>query len=594
MFLCSLYTKPWRGKVFWGNLGKCSFISNLRGGDEMVDNQSLPEQTSLSWINIVKQFTEICREFEYLTEKTRGAAKREETLEKGKKWAKEFDQIRKDKSILLFGNSNNLYDAENQYKFSQYSEISIDDLSRQIDFSLQEDSGENVNVEEVLENKKEYLQAYFGVKYEGEWSKKEIYQIHQLLLILYKCENRDEKGKRGILKNMQAASFWRFRNEKENPYYEQMFFIRQELLKALYFEDAIVIEYVAGLYRFCINSLAEATVQRVIDELVVDGWDFLFGNYESEIHDDLYKLIVVNLKRLNSEKQTLVQKPNDLFGYAYLRFLLLGIEDTIEEPRMIIDIDQLHKEESWRFDVHPVWQRLDKMVKFAPKKIICVDESKNLAKIRKGKDLIPISDFVKDSAKDIAREIWQEKFEEKHYVAIRRGANNYSKLALLYSLYTLKTPPYEITIVEILTIIHLYENCKSGKKTQRTGYNGGQFGRRDKMFKTIMGYLPDDISNDIMIKAIEDGLYEIVCFMNTLNALIANESERTVKNRVEIRKELFIYLKKVIPLLELEPHTYRTLTDIAESIMSTDELQQYCIWKEKKTQTELFECLRPT
>ena len=533
---------------------------------------------------MVHHFNEICRKYEYFADREKDLIFKKRALQQGAKCAKKFNKIKKTRGKSLFGASHNVYDAQICYEDLETIAPSITDLIKEI-FKLNianEDEAPTLkNPRSILQEQKRYLKVYFGMEYEGEWMSKQNYQIHQLLLIIYRCA---EKNKHGILSNIESASFWRFRNEQENPYKEPILFIKSELLKALTFNEAIAMEYIAGIFRFCINTLAEVTVKRVTDEL-----DYLAQLYESEIREDLYRLILLNLKTLNGEEQPLFLESDNLFLRAYFHFLLLGVEDTSKELGIDgINLDELHRERSWRFNVLPVWKGVEEFIKNAPKKNNCINKIKNVVQIRAGKYLMPVGDFVEDRAKDIAREIWKEKFENKHYMAVRRDAHNYGKLALLYSLYNPKNYRYEVELEELLTIIHLYEKCKGQQVTYRMGYNGGKAGRKDKKFKAILGDLPEDIPNDIMIKATEAGLYEIVCFMNTLNSLLANDSERTVKDRVEIKTELFVYLKKVIPMMEFEGRKYKTLTDIAESIISTEELKKYCLWKEKKTQMELF------
>ena len=86
----------------------------------------------------------------------------------------------------------------------------------------------------------------------------------------------------------------------------------------------------------------------------------------------------------------------------------------------------------------------------------------------------------------------------------------------------------------------------------------------------------------------EERWYELASFMNTLDSMLKNETNEMLENRREISKEMLIYLKRIVPLLEEVPRKYNDLTEIAESIVSKHTLEQYCRWKEKKKGIKLF------
>ncbi len=574
------------------------------------------DELRMGWEAIVDNFTEASRVLEHLVETRHNQQEREKAF--GIMWgyAERLDKQKKEDAFFLFGTSENYYDAQYSYEPGRNITDHIADLSSRFynsqDMSKcrtsrkrlqrQSEAQKEIRTEgkdkvqelpffieesdSFVRDKIVYLQDYFGIAYDDQnWSQEQWFQVHQLLLILVKCEAK----KTGILRRIREASFWRFRHEEGNPYWDFMQFIRRELLKSISFQDAVTLEYFAGTLRFCTNTLADAIVSRVTDEN--SGWCHISTN---EVRNDLYPLILKRLKELNTSVETDFKKPEDLFIRAYLHFLLLSIDDELQEPRLEIDLSLLYKEKPDY--ITPFVEEKWKESRFSDNqaKNPVVGDVNTAAHIHWQGNFELVESFVVRETSKIVSEIWRNdslvnrtesemaRLLKNRKQNIKRHSKGYAKVALLFLFYNRRKPPFVISLNELLGLIYLYEKCQFAQLTKRTGYNGGKNEHRDKTFTAIIGDLGDNIPLSIVFRDVERGWYEISCFMNTLNLLLDNATENGRSTSIEIKKELVRYLKKVIPVLGEESRIYRDITEIGEGIISTGKLRSYHAWKKKQ------------
>ena len=151
-----------------------------------------------------------------------------------------------------------------------------------------------------------------------------------------------------------------------------------------------------------------------------------------------------------------------------------------------------------------------------------------------------------------------------------------------------------ISINELLGSIFLFHECEKREKgsfclaSREGSYYGGKNRRKEKQIKSIINDLDITLDYKVVFGDREERWYELASFMNTLDSMLKNETNEMLENRREISKEMLIYLKRIVPLLEEVPRKYNDLTEIAESIVSKHTLEQYCRWKEKKKGIKLF------
>ncbi|HWR42272.1 hypothetical protein [Sporomusa sp.] len=571
----------------------------------MEGSQISKKKIDLSWDDMVSEFIEYCRELGHLVEREKTTDKIVKVSKKVVVRTKELDQIRKNFSLRLFSDSNNLFDAHNHYRFnSDQSESSLSQLIREIELQENTDIG---NIFNYLDKKKKYLKQFLGLDYKQNWLPEQEFQIHQLLLILFRCAL---KGKKGILENISESSFWRFRNEEDNPYKDSVFFIQKELLKGINFIDALNIVHFVENFRFCLNYTTKVIVDSVLKELISPSQEDIIS-----VRDDLLTMILVYLKELNTGKQVTFEGFDNLFLRAFYNFRLLGISDSLKEPRLEISLDYINDKSAGALDSLKKRLRLNELLLTKYSDMQKKSDSKsNTVWVKFVNRLEPVEDFIKENERYIAECLGSEVYP----IAVQRHSADYVKLVRLFLLYNMADEPYVVTAHELFWIIFLYEECqfhekplgcvtsiiyrmkKIGKVGEfhrvalRYGYNGGKTNRKNKRFLEILRDLrEEDISPDLMIRDKANELYEIICFLNTLNSLLAQESDKLVKTKLEIKKQLYIYLRRVTPLKDTESRKYLDITQIAESIMGTDKLRQYCKWKEMKMQKKLFKCLHP-
>lgn len=555
-------------------------------------------EDKLSWLTMVKDFSEHCRIFERLVEEEIEPEERKELWCNIVLLADYFDKHKKERKEELFENSCNCYDAQNTYEQDCKGRFkpSMRHFVEQIDAAsiIKYDATEKVlplnseikNLERAFDLRKKYLKTFFGIEYKKAKTEVQKFQVFQLLLILFRCE---QKTKRGILKEISGSSFWRFRIEEENPYRNAIDFIRSELLKSLSFKDAAAITYFAGQIRSCMYSVAEFIVNTVIKAKRLNA-----AILDNEIRLELQRRILSNLKELNALNKTEVLEKNmeDFFWRAYLHFLLLGIEDSIDKPYLHLSLQELWEDK-------PTWL-------MPPIKMPLIDQQRREMEItRRGCCEEELSDrnIVLDNLKSFINEevefISRRALGESN-AALRKTIKRYNddgiyfKLARLYCDYKLRPVSDGISLNELLGCIFLFHACVqretgNSKLTSRKGsYHGGEKRRQEMQIRSILNDVYVTLDNKIDFRDDEVRWYELASFMNTLDSMLKNELDEMVENRRQISEEMLVYLIKIVPLSPEVPRKYKDITEIADSIVSKDTLEQYCRWKEKKKGIELF------
>ena len=564
---------------------------------------------TLTWEELTCEFSEQCRKFEKWVEqryefdehnRSIRNGVRDGIIEKLGTLAYAIDKQKLKRHHELFAKSNNSYDAQNKYDDFLKKESSVKSssffLAKQVYYELTLKNGREPvtskgDIDRLVRNKIEYLPDFFGVEYkQDEWSEEQWFQIHQLLLILYRCANIKNK----ILDGMRKGAIWRFQDKSENPYQEGINFIRRELLKGISFSDAFAIERYAGTIRHAVHSMA-------------DGIVLMIGNNRrntadlpiEEIQNDLYPLILKNLKKLNKEesRKACFDSTNDLFWRAYLHFLLLGIEDTSStpylklEPQVIDSMKRAHKsffQEAWSES------KAANNQSGINQDTIKSDE----VGVKIGDQIDCLERFIQNEAKIIVKKLWG-KTDSKSIATMRRYNKKkiYLSLAKMYCRYNLFAEPHVIFLSELVGMVCLFHECIKQETADKflvpreSAFKGGNKSRLEKQIFTIVSEIARDnksVNYTFFFGDKEERTYEMECFMNTLTAILDNEPSVVMKYGDQIAKETRAYLLENVPLLDNVPRRYKDLHEIALSIFSVKEMENYCFRKEKELGMELF------
>ena len=556
------------------------------------------EKDKFNWIAMVEHFSDLCREFEECVQRKDASEDWPVFYQLICNYASYYDEVKLKYRAELFGKSYNWYDAQNLYEqdWKEKPKLTLSSLIEQVNMesAMKDDAmGSDLSPDNEIKNlnraiglRKKHLNTFFGLEFKEAKTEAQKYQVLQLLLILFRCE---QETKQGILDEIKESSFWRFRTEVGNPYQNAIGFIRSELLKGLSFKEAAIIERFAGQIRFGIHNTAEAIVNRVINAkrlgaLIVDN----------EIRCDLQQIILSNLRELNKTKESevLEKEMADFFWRAYLRFLLLGVTDSIMTPYLGLHPEELWEDKPTLFTVAELESRVEQR------------KTSEMAKKRGYKEALTSSNIALDEIESLINDEVEfiavrvlGKLDAKIRRTIRRYNNEYRiylKLARLYCDYHGMSISRGISINELLGSIFLFHECEKREKgsfclTSREGsYYGGKNRRKEKQIKSIINDLDITLDYKVVFGDREERWYELASFMNTLDSMLKNETNEMLENRREISKEMLIYLKRIVPLLEEVPRKYNDLTEIAESIVSKHTLEQYCRWKEKKKGIKLF------
>ena len=476
------------------------------------------DKDQFDWLAMVENFFGLCREFEECVQGKDASEDWPVFYQLLCNYARYYDEVKLKHRDELLGESYNCYDAQNSYAqdCKEKCKPSMRHLLEQVTAeNTLPPNNEIKNLNRAFDARKKYLKTFFGLEFKEAKTEVQKYQVLQLLLILFRCE---QETKKGILDEIKESSFWRFRTEAENPYQHAIGFIRSELLKGLSFMEALAIERFAGLIRFGTHHTAEAIVNRVISvkrlgALISDG----------EISRDVQTMILCSLKELNDTDKHELLKDNitDVFWRAYLQFLLLGVEDSIIQPYLDVSFDELRKNMPTLFTVAELESRVEQR------------KTSEMAKKRGYKEALTSSNIALDEIESLINDEVEfiavrvlGKLDAKIRRTIRRYNNEYRiylKLARLYCDYHGMSISRGISINELLGSIFLFHECEKREKgsfclTSREGsYYGGKNRRKEKQIKSIINDLDITLDYKVVFGDREERWYELASFMNTLD-----------------------------------------------------------------------------
>lgn len=540
---------------------------------------------------------------------------------------KEFTQ--KSDEFLFGGNSNmdfsSYYDLacrsdERKEELNLKNEIimdakSLDDLKNKIynaDNTLATDLS---NINGQLTGKIAYLNIYFGIdRSEEELRSSDLAILH----ILYKVFN-DANLKKGILSNTKKSTFLRFYQNQYNPYCDTILFIRSCFLQVIGFKEAYYIEHVRRLIYLALNTTEDKFYENIISimsEFDNKKKDLLRDIYvSSNVRKKLCNLISAQLESILNTKKYEWQHPasdnlteNEIdFIQAYFHFITLGVEDVVNKPLLSL-------KNTKRFS-----DMIDNGCSILPEFGEWCERS-DLRDII-NKNSLYIAQFIADEELDLIKD---RKNLESRQANIKNHCDNYIKLCkFLYDTNILKG----INHIKFLILIYLCEKCRRDKiNIRKEGYQGGIPERKTISMKTVFDYVekndlsffeptltkkfieyarenikrkengqkPIDDGNFIeklrqkdmnQLKRMEDAnkvvddkevikIYGLIAFGNTVESLYRGESKALLESRKQMRKYLYTYFKKTIPLLKQRNFPFKSLEDYREDILPQELLRR--------------------
>jgi len=439
----------------------------------------------------------------------------------------------------------------------------------------------------MLKNKIPYLQSFFGLKV-GLHSKITPAQL-ALLHILFLVENKGNKLHQGLLDKLLTSSFLRFYPNNSN-YYEHFIFIRSCLLQKITFQEAYCFENVKGLICFAVNGMEKHLLQCTTDYI-----KSLDEDKGAKLDDKIYKNIF-NIRLLNCTRYLLAKKRNKKYTWddpvscdlsdaesvwieAYFHFIKLGIRDVVNEPVL-----PGYGIENGSCDI---WDRIRFLnnEEFLALRNTLPDFSYGYTA---QKSLLQLRDFIMDNVQEVVHLIADDDNEVKRLKTnVKNHCNCYINLCNFMWRNSLISAP---TLNELMKIIYLFEKCCSHKvNIQKNGFRGGEPKRRTISMKTILLYFNfdycDDIQGDKLVYGFEhtqegdfaDIFYGIMAFCNTIVSISNQESGCLIKERKKMKRALYRYFNKMIPLLKQNDDSFCLLSDYVEEFFPTKHLRRFCL-----------------
>ncbi|SCM82573.1 hypothetical protein KL86SPO_50344 [uncultured Sporomusa sp.] len=493
---------------------------------------------------------------------------------------------------------------------------------------------ESDRIYEQLQGKTRYLKYYFGiVTPDSLLSSSELALVH----ILYETEKmvhpvaqekslnkKDSKEKpnkgKGKLNDLLEASFLRF-YQNNNPYYEYMIFIKACLLQKISFKEAYCCEYVRGLIYFGVNAF-EDQLYNIIKHSMQRIDEDTAHQLEQKSDENHMRRLLCNhtrwqwIQRLrefksNKEKYRWDNPVSDIsdeennFIQAYYHFSKLGVRDVINQPilsqvkerkqflllKLVCQstlADNITSWNTWRDgELIPKKPFYKNFPRFS-----CWEDAR--------KDLEKLKNHIKENSKvlgwlvvGVEPEFWflvdkkeaSVKDKKKRIKNQGRNIKNHAEcyIGLCEFIWQNKLLP-NISEEVFLIIIYLYEYYSNiEEKINKPGFRAGEAARREMSIKTILSYFKNvdrDFTSyqfdNIPGKEFCDVFYGIVAFCNAVLSFSHEERNDLVTERKKMKRALYKYFNKMIPLLKQHDYPFPTLNHLREELFPEEQLKIFC------------------
>ena len=523
------------------------------------------------WKELVKGYRELSSQFRFVTYNDRNPNRIKAYAQKLQKYAEEFakeyeflqQELRDDDFaalILKYGKIETLSDLVLALQ-KEYKEFhKKNKFHKKILLGIE-------NMSSTIENHQGHLQALFGIQWEELLSEEERQEYFQILVILYQCSRNFGSH---VLSNLRKSSYFRFKMSIEkDAYSEPIQYLFEKLFKKIVIGGVVDIEVWVGFFRYGSHQeefLWENIKSELSKELLKNNLiDNLLTN-DDKMH--FFEILLKEVQRINNIEVVSRETPN-LFWKAYSHFLLLEVEDGIVQEQL-----ELNRKDFYEFDMvkrhQEVYSSLIKLKNREPDSIaefLKLKEENNLVSFLTNNSKILVERLYGSNLGVINRKRYFDNKIEKIVV-----------LAMFKRRYWNQSFDNAISLAELLYMIYLFEYSEIKKETltKRKMYKKNNKNKSDLRIKSILNILISENKYNSDIENREEEMYELFCFMNTVQSLMRKETEEIVIIKRALRHELFKYMKNNKMLMKTDQKTKITnFTEVAKILLLSKPVQNY-------------------
>ncbi len=361
-----------------------------------------------------------------------------------------------------------------------------------------------------------YLRKFFGVEYDDKSSSEsEKYETLRLLKILHDCLEKYQIDLAYLLRMSILKQNWQI----PNSYSKTFEFIKERVIVRnsdsgyrVDFRTIMDLEKYNNSVRSFINFFSEGIISHILEQL-----DSPCCRVKRFICEKIYQSITANLSEMKPSSCEKLNYSEAIQCYAYEHFLMLDVADE-NYSEFYSKFFTVEAEEDF-------YSRAEDFLLSNEIESIPLDKISDVAKKRK-----------KELAKIINADIGNDKELRKFSLRIERHKENYAVIGRVYNLGINRDEFSELSGLETLSIIYLYEYLSdTGKDIPlHNGYNSiceEDKKRRDLKIKDLVKKLRARFESKKIDSPLSDEEYFLACSYLTEQMYILT-NHRTIKIQI--------------------------------------------------------------
>lgn len=388
---------------------------------------------------------------------------------------------------------------------------------------------------EIKKIYRNFLPKYFGYVYNDKMNDDEKYELIRLTKILYDCKM--ECGvDLGVLKRI---SLLQFRMDIPSSYQKAINFIKARIVLRrhdadchLSFQNLIAIERYCSAVKNFIYSIPIISVNQIISRIATPTYQVY-----RYVDKCVYSELMNNMNELPSIDYDVIMPAEGIQVISYFDFLTKDIEsvydnDDVDKNIVVLTDSIYYAEDGWR----NYW-------------------IKNVTYVNN------IEEFVIGHVEAIVMIIYSKvvdykdkKLMRKYVTRIKKHIPYYMKMMRIYNIGMSGNENDFLTVREVALLISAFETINDAKFgiPLYSGYSGGR--RKRQKIKKLLDKIERTLNKEDYNHQLEAEEFFVASYwlFNYMHMVMMCQTEETINLMNEIRRKLYEYFKKNIPLLTNE------------------------------------------
>ena len=413
---------------------------------------------------------------------------------------------------------------------------------------------------ELWKLNRNYLRKFFSIEYDDKYfSESEKYETLRLIKILYDCINECQVDLAYLLRMSALKQNWKI----PNSYSKAFEFIKERVIVRnldsgyrVDFRTIIDLEKYNNSVRSFINFFSEGIINHILEQL-----DSPCCRVKRFICEKIYQSITANLSEMKPSSHEKLNCSEAIQFYAYEHFLMMDIADE-NYSEFYSEFFAVEAEEDF-------YSRAEDFLLSNEIESVPLEKISDVAE-----------KYKKELTKIVHADIGSDKELRKFSVRIDRHKEDYAVIGRVYNLGINRDEFSELSGLETLSIIYLYEYLSDTVKEipLHSGYNSiceEDKKRRDLKIKALVKQLRARFENQKIDSPLSDEEYFLACsYLTEQMYILANH--QTIKIQIlreKMKSALLSYWQETIPLLTESGYTV-PLESLIEKIFPLIQRQE--------------------